>query len=169
MTAMHRPIRCNLFGGILGRQASAAGWAVSRPLEGKRSAQPQSPDRHIRRLNAKRRTSIDRMPKVRDGEVMLPSGSRKPTARRAAQTAKAGRRGRVVWSPAAALPRNGKERKRLRRKQKGQSPLALQPLSRFISSASIHSARLTLTFWSMPWMARVWLLRPLAVRADNPP
>ncbi len=30
---MHRPIRCNLFGGILGRQVCAAGWAASRPLE----------------------------------------------------------------------------------------------------------------------------------------
>ena len=33
MNAMHRPIRHRLFGGIEGRQASAAGWAASRPLE----------------------------------------------------------------------------------------------------------------------------------------
>ena len=120
-------------------------------------------------LNAKRQTSIARMRKVRDGEVMQPSGSRSPTARRAAQTAKAG--GAAAWCghPQPHHPKLKKERKRLRRKQKGQSPLALQPLSRFICSASIHSARLTLTFWSMPWMARVWLRRPLAVRADNPP
>jgi hypothetical protein len=76
MNAMHRPIRHRLFGGLPGRQVSAAGWAASRPLEGKRSAQPQSPDRHIRLLNAKRQTSIDQMSKVRDGEVMQPSGSR---------------------------------------------------------------------------------------------
>lgn len=51
----------------------------------------------------------------------------------------------------------------------GFAPLACQLFSRFISSASIHSARLILTFWSMPWMARVRFLRPLAVRADSPP
>ena len=39
MNAMHWPIRRRLFGGLPGRQACAAGWAVSRPLEGKHSAQ----------------------------------------------------------------------------------------------------------------------------------
>jgi hypothetical protein len=39
MNAMHRPIRHRLFGGILGRQACAAGVGCKPPPGGKRSAQ----------------------------------------------------------------------------------------------------------------------------------
>lgn len=102
--------------------------------------------------------SLDRRTKTRMAKVMPALGSRYPTAAALPIYIRLGGAAALHGHPLLHCLEMG-----------GFAPLACQLFSRFISSASIHSARLILTFWSMPWMARVRFLRPLAVRADSPP